>query len=68
MKLPTIKQFEAAIQAREFENQPDGSFWSSEMEKQSSGAKQPYAYFVHWTSNHSHFAEPSEDYNVRCVK
>ncbi len=68
MKLPMMKQFEAAIQAREFENQPEGSYWLSETEKKPSGEKQPYAYYVHWTGNHSHSAEPSENYNVRCAK
>jgi hypothetical protein len=68
IKLPTVKQFKAAIQAREFENQPEGSYWLSEIEKQPSGEKSPYAYYVHWTGNHSHSAEPSENYHVKCVK
>lgn len=68
MKLPTIKQFESGLKAREFENQAEGSYWLSEMEKLPSEVKQPYAYYIHWTGNHSLSAEPSENYNVRCVK
>ena len=68
MKLPTLKQFKAAMQAREFEKQPEGSYWLSETENQPNGEKLPYAYYVHWTNNHSHSAEPSENYLVRCAK
>lgn len=68
MKLPTLKQFEAGMKAREFENQIEGSYWLSNLEKQPDGKKLPNAYFVHWTNNHSHSAEPSENYLVRCAK
>jgi len=67
MKLPTIKQFETALKVDDFQDFPIGSYWTSEIENKSYG-KMPYAYFIHWTNNHSHTAEPSEDYSVRCVK
>ena len=67
MKLPTIKQFKAAIQSREFENTVQGSYWSSELDKQTTDKKY-YAYFVHWTNYHSFVSEPTESNHVRCAK
>lgn len=64
MKLPTLKQFETAIRAREFGDKAEGSYWSGEL----STNKKRSGYFIHWTNHHSFESEPTENMHVRCAK
>jgi hypothetical protein len=66
MKLPSIKQFQAGIQARELEKwNPTGSYWVSDFDK---NLNKQYTYYLHWTKNFEDINYENNSNHLRCVK